>query len=87
MGKFPYILGPYNEQYLNYGCEAGHIDALTHVPVLEKALLGVLRLLLVDAELEVLVHDLLDKLLRETVIPFLGFDDIEQCIQSLCRLP
>ena len=74
-------------KYLYYSCKTSHVNALTHVSVLEESLLRVLRLLLVDAQLEVLVHDLLDELLREVVVALLGFDDIKEGVQGLCRLP
>ncbi len=39
-------------------------------------------LLEVDAELQILVHDLLDELLTVVVVTLLRFDDIVQCVQG-----
>ena len=62
--------------------EAGHVAALTHVPVLEQPLLGHVTLLQVHAQLQVPGHDLLDQLLTVGVVPLLGLDNFIQSIKS-----
>ena len=69
------------EVALDDGGEGGDVGGLAHVPVLEEALLGHVGLLEVDAELEVLEHDLLDELLAVRVVALLGLDDIVEGVQ------
>ena len=80
-GRLGPLLG-HVEVALDHGGQGRHVGALTHVPVLEQALLGHVGLLEVHAELEVAEHDLLDELLAEVVVPLLGLDDIIQRVQS-----
>ena len=82
-------LGPllgHVEVALDHAGQAGHVGGLTHVPVLEQSLLGYVRLLEVDTQLQVTEHDLLDELLADAVVAFLGLDNIIESIQSSCRL-
>ena len=58
-------------RYLHNTGQAGNVDALAHVPVLEEPLLGHVGLLEVHAQLQILVHDLLDELLAVVVVPLL----------------
>ena len=68
--------------YLNHACQAGDVDGLAHVPVLEQALLGHVRLLEVHAQIEVLEHDLFDELLRDGVVSPLGLDDLVEGVEG-----
>ena len=74
------------EVALDYASKAGHVGGLTHVPILEQPLLRHVRLLEVDTQLQVTEHDLLDELLADAVVAFLGLDNIVESIQSSCRL-
>ena len=71
--------------YLNNAGQACHVDALAHVPVLEESLLGHMGLLEVHAELQILVHDLLDELLAVVVIALLRLDDIVESVKRSGR--
>ena len=74
-----------HDVYLNNAGQAGNVDALAHVPVLEESLLGHIGLLEVHAELQILVHDLLDELLAVVVIALLRLDDIVESVKRSGR--
>lgn len=61
-------------------------DLLEHVTVLEEPLLGDVRLLQLDTQIQVFEHDGLDDLLRPCVGEFLVTENLLKRVQSTSRL-
>lgn len=61
-------------------------DLLEHVTILEETLLGDVRLLQLDAQIQVFEHDGLDDLLRPGIGEFLVAENFLECVQGTSRL-